>query len=233
MSVKKICIFVHHDEQNQYSQEDIKFINHLLELFEKVVVLTGNDNKPMVEKFKRLECVNNIPNKGYDFGKIQKYIQENSLENYEEFYVFNNSCFLVRDLLPSLQYMQKKDLDFWGYTTSNEGGLHIQSYSYFLNKKCFDVYREYIIEADPHNNDMDYRDVVDNIEIKMLQYLSSKNLKCGSFLHTHKLKAVGNLNPTIRAADILLLNHNYPFIKKKIFTQLKGLYDLEYLQSLL
>lgn len=231
MKKKAMCLFAHYDKENKYTEDDISYISHLSSIFEEVVVLTGNSGKIENDTLQNVKYVLNIPNRGVDFGKVDYYLQKNNVDKYEQFYIVNNSCILVRDLAPSIEYMETKELDYWGYTTSNELGLHIQSYFYYLNKKGLGVLKEMLSENKPFDNDLSYVEVIRQIEIKMLSYFSSKGLKCGSYIHCHKIKTSKEPNILYYYPDWLLLNPNFPFIKKRPLAL--GVHSREYLESCL
>lgn len=229
--MKKLCLFCHYDKDELYSEDDIKYVSGLSSTFEKVIVLTGNDKEIEGQKFHNVEYVLQIPNRGLDFGKVQNFLENNSVKEYGEFYICNNSCLLVRDLSPSLKYMREKKLDFWGYTTSKELQLHVQSYFYFLNKKALKEFKDLLFKVNPFNKNLAYDQVIRQIEIKMLSYFDSKGLKCGAYVHCHKLKTNRQDNISYFYPDWLLLNPNYPFIKKKALKL--GLHERKYLESFL
>lgn len=231
-----VCFFVHHDKNDKYSKEDKRYVEHLCSIFDNVVILTGNTKKFKTENGNP-EFLLKIKNRGFDFGKLQHYINSNRehVLSFEDIYVFNNSCYLVRDLTPSLQKMKEKDLDYWGFTSSIERKLHIQSYFYYLSKRAFIEFDQMLAEVDPYGKNLGFDEVINGLEIQMLDFLIKKGMKCDSFIRTHKIKrypfTLGK-NPTIFGADYLLFNSDYPFLKKKLFTDFK-LHTKEYFNELL
>jgi len=230
MEKKKICLFCHYDKDGIYSQDDINFISSLSSTFEEVVVLTSNKERVDKKNFSNVKYSLGIPNRGLDFGKVQNFLENNDIDNYDEFYIVNNSCILARDLSPSLKFMQKKGLDFWGYTTSKEIQLHVQTYFYFLNNKAYKEFRKLLNKEDPFGKNLSYDQVIRQIEVNMLSYFNSVGLKCGSYIHSHKIKTNKLDNLSFFYPDWLLLNPHYPFIKKK---SIKIGFERKYLESFL
>jgi lipopolysaccharide biosynthesis protein len=229
--MNSICLFVHYDENNLYSQEDIGYIKHLTEIFDKVFLLTSNTNEITELNNSKIEYFLNIPNVGYDFGKIQYFLNKFEIQKQSDCYIFNNSTLLVRNLQPSLEHMKNKNLDFWGYTTSKARFFHIQSYFLYFSNQALIEFKNYLNIQDPIGNNFGFEDIVNNIEIKLLKHFSDKKMKCGSYIHTHKL--FNDQDSMVFHIDkLLILNPHFPFIKKKLFTKFKT-FDKTYLQSLI
>jgi len=230
--MNKLCLFIHYDENHCYTEDDIKYINNLSKNFKTVTILTSNSNK--IENYSfdcEIEYILNIPNFGYDFGKIQYFLREKDITNIECCYIFNNSCLLVRDLEPSISYMDSKNLDFWSYTTSLARAFHTQSYFMYFSNPALKEFISLLREKDPHGNKYGFEEVVNNLEIQILRHMNLKKFKCGSYLHTHKI--FGDKDSTVFHADkLLVLNQYFPFIKKKVFTNFKT-FDRKYLESLI
>lgn len=225
---KTLSIFIHYDSDDSYCDEDIEYIKKISSIFSEVVVLTSN-TKP-IPNLDNVYTEYNMNNVGYDFGKLEKYINSIELNDVEDIYVFNNSCLLVRDPSFSIEYMRNKNLDFWGYTTSTEETMHIQSYFlYFTNKAAF-LLKDFLAKNSPTQNKFSHFDVVRKIELQLLRYMYDNKMKCGAYIQTHKL--FPQVNSTIIHADkLLILNPHFPFIKKKVYTFAKT-FEKNYLLSL-
>lgn len=225
---KTLCIFIHYDAQNLYSEEDLNYIKKISSIFSSVTVLTSNTNS--IDDFNNVETICGMSNIGYDFGKLETYINSINLEDVEEMYVFNNSCLLIRDPTISIEYMKNKNLDFWGYTTSTEETMHIQSYFLYFTNKAARLLREFLLKNSPTENNFSHIEVVRKIELQLLRYMYDNKVKCGAYIQTHKL--FPQVNSTIIHADkLLVLNPHFPFIKKKVYTFAKT-FDKNYLLSL-
>jgi lipopolysaccharide biosynthesis protein len=225
---KTICIFIHYDSSNSYSSEDIEYIKKISFIFSDVIVLTSNTHP--INEIENIKTICNIPNVGYDFGKLETYINSINIEEIENLYLFNNSCLLVRDPNISIEYMKKRDLDFWGYTTSTEETMHIQSYFLYFSNKAIKLLKEFLSNKSPVKNNFSHIDVVKKIELQLLRYMYDNKLKCGAYMQAHKI--FPGINSTIIHADkLLVLNPHFPFIKKKVYTFAKT-FDKNYLLSL-
>lgn len=220
-----LCVFIHFDSNDLYSDEDLHYIKTLSEIFKSVVVLTSNTKEiPLIPNVHTITSMSNV---GFDFGKLETYINTLDLDNYDELYVFNNSCYLVRDPSVSLEFMKTKGFDFWGYTSSQEQAIHVQSYFLYFSRAALQFLKNFLTEYSPTKNNYTHLEVVRRLELPLVHYLSGRKMKCGVYLETHKL--FGQSNPTILHADkLLILNPHYPFIKKKVFTEAKS-FTKEYL----
>ena len=226
---KSLCFFVHYNKEGEVQERDREFLAHLMNNFTNIVVLTGNKIDSFSEEVRSCPTVTivpEIPNHGYDFGKIEFFIKNfknynfEDINKYQNYYVFNNSNFMLRDPGPSLERMDAKELDFWGYTTSNDFGLHVQSYFYFMSHKAFEKYSEWVCQIGPFTNKLSIHDVITKMEVKLLKLFLDNNFKCDSYFPTHKLpvhRRPPHGNHSIAIADLLLLDRDFPFIKKKAF----------------
>jgi len=225
---KTVCIFIHHDSSDSYSSEDLDYIKKISSIFSDVIVLTSNTHP--ITNIDNIQTKYNIPNIGYDFGKLETYVNSINLEEIEDLYVFNNSCLLVRDPSISIEHMKKRSLDFWGYTTSTEETMHIQSYFLYFSNKSIKLLKEFLSNNSPVKNNFSHIDVVKKIELQLLRYMYDNKVKCGAYMQAHKL--FPDINSTIIHADkLLVLNPHFPFIKKKVYTFAKT-FDKNYLLSL-
>lgn len=232
-----LCVYIHYDSENIFSKEDVHFVEHLKRNFSNIKILTGNsdDNTPEELIDSKISITYNIPNYGYDFGKLEYFLSEGrnaneDINKYDNFYIFNNSCIIVRDLGPSLEEMDSKKLDFWGYTTNrDEGTIHVQSYFYFLSKKAFNIFEPWLKKHSPFYNKLNMKEVIQKLEVKMMSNLLMNNLKCNSYLQTHKYyggrihRGFYASNHTIFMPEWLMMNKNFPLIKKKAFTMSEAL----------
>lgn len=225
---KSLCIFIHYDESMTYTKDDMSSLQKISSVFDEVIVLTSNKEK--IYNIKNIHTYCNMHNIASDFGKLETFINSIDIDDYEDMYVFNNSCLIVRELETSIQSMKKKYLDFWGYTTSTEHTIHIQSYFLYYSNKAMHLLKEFLNKNSPVNNNLSHKDVIEKIELKLLKYMHNNGMKCGSYMKTHIL--FPSVNPTIIYADkLLIFNPHFPFIKKKTFTLAK-IFDRKYLESL-
>jgi lipopolysaccharide biosynthesis protein len=226
---KTVCIFIHYDSEDRYSDEDVEYIKKISSIFSSVIVLTSN-TKP-ISNLSNIQTIFGMSNVGYDFGKLEAYIDSINLQDIEELYLFNNSCLLVRDPFVSIEYMKNKNLDFWGYTTSTEETMHIQSYFLYFKNNALSLLKTFLSNNSPTKNNFSHSDVVRKIELQLLRYMYENKMKCGAYIQAHKL--FPQTNSTIIHADkLLVLNPHYPFIKKKVYIFAKT-FDKNYLLSLI
>ena len=86
---KTVCIFIHYDYEDRYSDEDVEYIKKISSIFSSIIVLTSN-TKP-ISNLSNVQTIFGMSNVGYDFGKLEAYIDSINLQDIEELYLFNNS----------------------------------------------------------------------------------------------------------------------------------------------
>jgi len=151
---KRITFYVHYDDKNVISNQDMKMIKHFAEFSNEYVFIT-NSKLSYEEKAKIEPYVSQIierENEGYDFGAWRDAFIQYGFKNLKEFdqlILLNNSVFgPVFDMDRIFFKMENDSVDFWGITLFPElsdGSYlhkknileHIQSYFQVFEKQVF------------------------------------------------------------------------------------------------
>ena len=210
---KRVLFYAHFDKKGRLSSDDLKSLSVLERSFDRIIFLTSNSIDIKNNKY----CViSGIPNVGLDFGKYLYYFKNRYSyhKNFDSFYFINNSVIVCRDVRPSLEVMNYSDL--WGYTSSKQIRLHLQSYFYGMNnEKTLSIFSKYLSRKEDVIRSNKYSDIVREVECQFLEHARSKGIRCASFIDTSKITSG---NPTLLFPDLLLkYNNKFPIIKKKAF----------------
>lgn len=209
--MNRLCLYAHYDESNVLNEDDLKTLNLLSKEFDKIIIITSNTIHS--NDYEIYFC----ENKGLDFGKHEWFIKNNldAIRKYDNICLTNNSYIGCRDFKHSIEYMNKKTCDWWGYTSSNEIKLHVQSYFLYFKNKSFYSFVDFLFKISPYDNNLSYRSVIDLIELEILDYMSYNGYKADTYLKTHLIFPT---NSTILHADkLLFLNENFPLFKKNSY----------------
>ncbi len=231
----KICLFAHFDPSNKIREYVILHLSELKKLdFEIIFISTSSLNSSEIEKISSLaSCIVQRENIGYDFGSWVIGLNLIKDKNAKEVILTNDSIYgPFSDLKLNYLEMQKKNLDLWGLTDSFEVRYHIQSYFLCINEKILNDKRFW----DWLNNFYYYRSefktlIVNKYEIGISRFLLSLNYKIGAFISYYDLiekldeKEISNRslesvfkNPTLNLWEILILEYNFPYLKRNLLT---------------
>lgn len=235
---KSVIIFSCYSVNSCISDVQLYYLKKLSKCADAIIVIF--DNPIFNNELNKLEPINNIiymsfKHHGlYDFGSYKiglLYLANNDLLKQLDYLILcNDSCYgPLFDLRNIVKKMNKQNSDFWGMVTGNDFKDHLQSWficfkkNVILNKtftKFFYKvkYQKYIW------------DIILKYEIMLTTKLVKKGFKYDSFIpknptiykYGNKKKIYGNL--TIYPME-LIYDFNFPFIKKKCFTEYKLLND--------
>lgn len=226
--IKKICLYAHYDEDNIFSDDDIKTLNLLSNEFDKIIIISSNTNFDInIKNCEFFYC----KNKGFDFGKHEFFLKKRlkSILKYDYICLTNNSYIGCRNFKNSIEKMINKKYDWWGYTSSSEQKLHIQSYFLFFNNQSFKYFYNFLSDVSPYYKNLSHYDIIQRIELQLLNFMNRQNFKHGTFVDAHLLHP--EINSTIKyAAEIIFLEKDFPLFKKKAIQ--KKLYTKEFFTNL-
>lgn len=215
--IKRLCLFVVYSQTGKIS-EYVKFLGDALEaITEKVITIYQcdklEDNLMLGDSIYR-------KNIGYDAGAYQdallNYIGMDTLKEYDELLLVNDSCFgPIFSLEDIFTYMESKNVDFWGMTEheSKENPKHVQSYFLLFRNRVITskVFKKFWDEYQPSDN---IYDTVLRFEIGLSQKLIKSGFSYTSYASESGCKRCVNA-PLY--SDIMLFAKDYgiPFVKRK------------------
>ena len=157
----------------------------------------------------------------YDFGSYKRgiqYLKENNLlENIEELYLVNDSCYGPIDSFHNvIETMRNKKCDFWGLLDSNDIRYHLQSFFYCFKNNVINDPIFYSFFDNIHAP-IDFSYAVFHLETELTKYLETK-YRCECYFHgyveKHEYQSVsGNENSTLW--PLSLLESGFPLVKVK------------------
>jgi lipopolysaccharide biosynthesis protein len=220
------CFFAHFNSNAGVCSYVHAYLDHLSALGFKILFIS---NSPIAEEDRlRLEKNTGIyrilerENKGNDFGAWQ-WVMTNGLipEDTDHLLLTNDSIFgPLFNLGPLVEKMcADPSVDFWGLTDSFQGGWHIQSYFFCLNKRAFssDAFKK-VLEQD--FSKFDKKNIIEKGEIRLSVELVAAGIKgtaCFPYKDIDPEYGEGLLkNPTHFFWDLLIRKFKFPFIKKEL-----------------
>jgi len=166
--MKRICLFAGYNYKNKISQYVVDYLQELSQYCDIYYLADGSVNLEELDKINPYVKGAWVENhKKYDFGSwsilAKKYVGWETIDNYDELILANDSCFCVNSFKPVFEKMDKKsELDFWGlmasdvdnvtefsnfedYIKKSKSGFHIGSYfisirKSFFNKNIFKIF---------------------------------------------------------------------------------------------
>jgi lipopolysaccharide biosynthesis protein len=177
-NVKRLSLFAMHSSEKNVPENEVVYINFLLEISDIIIILTTNNcHEEDYHIFPPNVIILTCRNEGNDFGLWQQFFQEFSFLNFkniEELILANDSCYCIR----TLKKIYEKNLfkSFWGFTDSHDKLDHIQSYFLSFNsrnviKKVFEFF-----EMNDFTKLNDKNDIVFYGEIGISQYFIENNI---------------------------------------------------------
>lgn len=151
-------------------------------------------------------------NSSIDFGKWIYLLSQIDYSLYDYVFFINDSFIIENTITHFINLAIKSNTELYGYNDSTEENYHYQSYFFSVRSdainKFIDMYnsKKNLIKT-PH-------DVIQNYELKMIDYFSSHNcyLKIGNFF---LLKGVNIFFKSDFLYEILKKNGLLPFVKLK------------------
>jgi len=170
--LKRICLFAGYDDQGIIDDYVIYYINSLALISDVHYLADCKLKNGELEKIKNITVSARCFRHGkYDFGSwqnIMQYIGKETLNNYDELILANDSCFGPVFQLNEI-FNKMNNFDFWGITKNYEIKAHIQTYFIVFKKRVFmsNSFLHFFNNIHPHAT---FWDVVINYELQ-LNYL--------------------------------------------------------------
>lgn len=199
---------------------------HLKDLY---VVANGNISQQGLEKLKVITPNVIIrENVGFDAGGFKdvliNHIGWNKIKEYNELLLFNDSFFGPLDSFSAIfEEMAGKKVDFWTLTNTkgNEySKFSVQSYFIHINQR--------LLHSDDFKNYWEdfpilvsFKDAVTKYEEQFAEYFESKGYISGVFVNNEDYfwgREQYNFSPYHDLQYELMAYHDYPIIKRKLFT---------------
>jgi hypothetical protein len=154
-----------------------------------------------------------IENNGcYDFGKWIYLLSQIDYSLYDYVFFINDSFIIQKPVTHFINLAIKSNTELYGYNDSTQENYHYQSYFFSVRS---DAINKFINMYNSKKNLIKtQRDVIENFELKMINYFSSHNcyLKIGNFF-LHKGLNIFFTNDFLY--EILKKNGFLPFVKLK------------------
>gem|GEM_PF-841805 len=139
--VKRLCLFAHFDKDNIVDEYVLFYLRDIRKVADRIVFVSAS---PLAaETISRLKniCDSVIirKNEGYDFAGWQTALKSETLKDFDELILCNDSVY--GPLLPLERVfgaMREESCDFWGITSSYDIAYHIQSYFLVFKKTVLD-----------------------------------------------------------------------------------------------
>lgn len=219
----RLAVYVFWEKNGIVRDYVVKYLEGLKEIAQKVVVVAnGGMNKDGINKLEKTLHITVIEreNVGVDFWayKTALDLEGSQIEKYDEIILCNCSCYgPVYPFSEMFEEMSGRDVDFWGITEWPYGGFGYNTtwiLSYFM------VFRRKIVSS---NSWGDYwrnlcpvysRDeCIEKHETQFTSYFAERGFRYDVYCKTTK----NYIDPTIEAADMLVIQQRCPLIKRKAF----------------
>lgn len=234
--MKRAAIYVYHDKNGFFEDYAVYYVNSLLQVADKVVVVINGDiNKEQLLKINNPKIkIIQRENKGYDFWAYKLGFLSLGQENIKIFdeIIFANSS-VYGPLFPfdeMFEKMKGKKADFWGITKHPEMSRniikfnpktkikeHIQSYFMVFRKSLFlhPVFKNYFENLKTVKNK---KEAIGCFEVSMTKYFKDKGFNYDVYVDDDILKyGVENYHQYLPMTAVE--EYKCPLIKRTIFAK--------------
>jgi len=140
-NVKRLCLFAHFDKDDIVDEYVLFYLRDIRKVADRVVfVSTSSLNAETISRLENIcDSVIIRKNEGYDFASWQTALKLETLKDFDELILCNDSVY--GPLLPLERVfgaMRAESCDFWGITSSYDIAYHIQSYFLVFKKTVLD-----------------------------------------------------------------------------------------------
>lgn len=174
-------------------------------------------------------------NKELDVGAYKYAFEQIGWENlslYDEVIVTNFTLFgPVYPLEQMFSKMDSQSCDFWGLVNYPVKKLGITVKNHL--QSCFVSYRKKLLSSPDFQGYWEslpeiktYSDSVEYHEIIQTPYFNDKGYSFDSYIKLDKYPFLSNENPIITRAEALLIGDKCPFIKRRVFYNINGKFQL-------
>ncbi len=216
----------------------IYYLRELKKVCDGIIFIADNPLLPgEIEKLKDLviyaQCERH---EEYDFGSYKRgwqYAREKGYTySFDEIIICNDSCYgPIYPLSNLFETMSGRECDFWGVLSNTDRCYHLQSFFYVFKNTLFQntSFNQF---WDTVKKEYSFLDVVFNYETRLTDLLIKEGYTATSYVPDTIMEfepvfsKIGNKNKTVFPLS-LVKNHQFPFIKVKVFNDGFG----EYLQE--
>ena len=136
-NMKRLCVFAHFDKDNIVDEYVLFYLQDIRKVADRIVfVSTSSLNSETISTLNNIcDSVIIRKNEGYDFASWQNALKSETLKDFDEFILCNDSVY--GPLFPLEQVfseMKGENCDFWGMTSNYDIAYHIQSYFLVFRK---------------------------------------------------------------------------------------------------
>lgn len=138
--VKRLCLFAHFDRDNIVDEYVLFYLQDLRKVAEKIVFIsTSRLNSETISALKNIcDSVIIRKNVGYDFASWQAALKSETLKDFDELILCNDSVYgPLFPLGKIFSEMKERECDFWGITSNYDIAYHLQSYFIVFRKTVF------------------------------------------------------------------------------------------------
>lgn len=182
-NVKRLCVFAHFDKDNIVDEYVLFYLRDIRKVADRIVfVSTSSLNAETISGLKNIcDSVIIRKNEGYDFASWQTALKSETLTNFDELILCNDSVY--GPLLPLervFDAMREKSCDFWGITSNFDIAYHIQSYFLVFKKSILDsgVFQKFWVNT---NIPQSKKQVIKLCEIGLSQTLFNAGFKASTY----------------------------------------------------
>lgn len=196
--MKRCAIFIIYDPEGKVRKYRYKLLNDLKTCVDKLIIVFNGiickEDKGILGHY--TSYIYERENKGLDAGAYKelftKILKDEPWDMYDEMILMNDTFYgFFSPLNDILEYMEGKDIDFWGMTIHPDkkqyviAGVpiqrHIQSYFLVLNKQIImdNAFMEFWKDMPIANN---YEEAIAFFELQFTQYLAELGYRYSSFL---------------------------------------------------
>jgi lipopolysaccharide biosynthesis protein len=235
---KSACVFAHYDPAGCIEDYVAFHVKALAALGLEVVFVSTAEAIAVAELAKILPYTSRVlvrRNVGLDFGSWKTGLARIAdLTARPRLVLTNDSVFgPFRDLAPIFAEMERRGLDLWGMTTSDEIAWHVQSYFLVFERRLlssaefgafWDDFRFYLRKPS----------IIRNGEIGLSQRMRERGFAVGAFVDGGAVRSAAGtkadfqypdrldpkqFNATLFAWDLLLRDFGFPFLKTELLRQ--------------
>ena len=225
-SIKKVAIVACFFSDGLIPDYLIYYIKKLKLVYDAIIVIADSPIiKTELKKIQNYVLYAKFNRHGeYDFGSYKlgyEYLFDKKiLNNIESVLLTNDSCYgPVYDLSSIINFMEKKNVDFWGLTQNDEYKTHIQSYFIVFNNKSITSkpFKKFILSIKKQKY---YLDIIKKYETKLTSYLAKRNFSYDTYIPSgfNYGNASRHTNKTLFPYELLRYG-KIPLVKIKEFTQ--------------
>jgi lipopolysaccharide biosynthesis protein len=136
-NVKRLCVFAHFDKDNIVDEYVLFYLRDIRKVAERIVfVSTSSLTSETISRLNNIcDSVIIRKNEGYDFASWQTALKSETLKDFDELILCNDSVYgPLFSLEQAFSEMKGKSCDFWGMTSSHDIAYHVQSYFLVFRK---------------------------------------------------------------------------------------------------